>query len=241
MRLSKTSQVVGQHVAATNTTADPRMQRTGMSVTALVTTGGNNWYTGSTNSTSSPLPITLVFYQVSLEGNKVVSTWKTAREINNHHFTIEKTTDFKSFYEVGIIDGKGTSYSENSYSFVDENPITGKSYYRLKQTDFDGIHSYSNPVMMNYDAESDARLFVFPNPVEASQVLTVELRGLNTRSPVPISIYNHQGERVLEVNITEAQPDFFQHKIQLSDSFIKGQYIIKVGSEGALMQKVIVK
>ena len=35
------------------------------------------------------------------------------------------------------------------YSFSDNNPFEGKSYYRLKQIDYDGTFTYSNVVSLN--------------------------------------------------------------------------------------------
>ena len=47
---------------------------------------------------------------------------------------------------VGFVNGNGTTTETQSYSFMDENLVSGKYLYRLKQIDFDGSFEYSNEV-----------------------------------------------------------------------------------------------
>ena len=92
------------------------------------------------------LPIELVYFKASLLDKKVLIEWETASEINNDYFTIERSMDGISFNSFSIVDGAGNSNSTLNYSAIDNNPLNGISYYRLKQTDFDGKYSYSNIV-----------------------------------------------------------------------------------------------
>jgi hypothetical protein len=68
-----------------------------------------------------------------LNNNKVDITWSTATETNNKYFTIERSANGTDFVAIGTVNGAGTSSSVNNYSFVDINPLTGVSYYRLTQ------------------------------------------------------------------------------------------------------------
>ncbi len=51
--------------------------------------------------------------------------------------------------------GSGNTFSPITYVAYDENPLPGTSYYRLKQTDYDGSYDYSamvelyNPYISN--------------------------------------------------------------------------------------------
>lgn len=87
---------------------------------------------------TTPLPIELLSNEVTCSDNTVVFTWSTASETNNNFFTIEKSTDGINFISIGTVSGAGNSTSVLNYSFTDHNPYSGTSYYRLKQTDFDG-------------------------------------------------------------------------------------------------------
>ena len=74
--------------------------------------------------------------------------WITATELNNSGFDIERTSSLtssqQSWQKIGFVSGNGTSTEVHYYSFIDPNPFVGKSYYRLKQIDFDGSSEYSS-------------------------------------------------------------------------------------------------
>ena len=45
------------------------------------------------------------------------------------------------FEPVGTVAGAGNSNTALHYQLTDDEPLPGTSYYRLKQTDFDGQHT----------------------------------------------------------------------------------------------------
>jgi hypothetical protein len=106
-------------------------------------------------NTSSPLPVTLLFFKGENRGNKYSHlTWETALEINNSGFIIERSLDAINFNYIGWVDGHGNSTVLNSYYFDDFNIEPGKTYYyRLKQVDYDGIFEYSNLISINFSDE----------------------------------------------------------------------------------------
>ncbi|HSY76009.1 MAG TPA: hypothetical protein VK890_04085, partial [Bacteroidia bacterium] len=112
---------------------------------------------------ASPLPITLVSFDAQPNdlGN-VNCTWTTESQINNKVFTIERSADGNHFDSVTSVPGAGTTSQTLSYSAIDENPFNGTSYYRLKQTDYDGHYSFSDIVPVNISSKTGVS--VFPNP-----------------------------------------------------------------------------
>lgn len=97
---------------------------------------------------SNSIPVELTSFTAKIISGSIRLDWTTATELNNSGFEIEKriTKDETSepWEKIGFVNGQGTSTEIHNYSFVDENPETGKSYYRLKQIDFDGTYTYSN-------------------------------------------------------------------------------------------------
>lgn len=128
-------------------------------------------FTLASITTTNPLPIELVKFDAKPGANHVELRWTTASEINNDYFTIEKSLDGHHWEEVVEVDGAGNSTSVINYSDKDYAPYTGISYYRLKQTDFDGSYSYSNVVSVLFD---NGAVNVFPNPVQVGATLTIE-------------------------------------------------------------------
>lgn len=101
-------------------------------------------FTLASSTAENPLPIELLDFSAAVVRNEtaVLLEWETASEINNHFFTIERSTDGFNWFEIHEQLGAGNSNSLMRYEHLDENPFLGISYYRLKQTDFDGQFEY---------------------------------------------------------------------------------------------------
>lgn len=117
-------------------------------------------------SGSSPLPIELLSFNASLNQNKQADIiWKTANEVNNDYFTVERSRDKIQVEEIEKIDGAGTSNEMLNYKIIDKNPLKGISYYRLKQTDFNGQSTYTDFKAIELNEKTlDPQISVYPNP-----------------------------------------------------------------------------
>lgn len=119
------------------------------SVTVVLTNSEDFYDVWTLVDNSDPLPVEMIKFTAQCQGGKVVVNWTTASETNNDYFTVERSQDGTFFDEVAVVDGAGTSNQVNSYSVVDDAPYSGVSYYRIKQTDFDGNYEYSDMVATN--------------------------------------------------------------------------------------------
>ncbi len=142
---------------------------------------------------SVPLPIQLLHFNAYFHSNgSVVLDWQTASEIQNDYFTIERSMDGHSFEAVKNIDGAGTSSMVLNYSEIDKSPYLGLSYYRLKQTDFDGQFDYSEIRSVNsFSPTMRENLYIYPNIVTTKVTIEGEKSILEE-----ISIYDPQGQKV---------------------------------------------
>jgi hypothetical protein len=96
-----------------------------------------------------PLPIELMFFTAETSNKGVNLNWATATEINNDFFTIERSLNGNNWEVIDYLTGAGNANYMIEYSFTDANPYQGVSYYRLKQTDYDGKFEYFAPVAVN--------------------------------------------------------------------------------------------
>lgn len=120
---------------------------------------------------NSPLPIELIDFDAEPTPQREVRcTWTTATELNNDYFTVERSRDAIAFEPIGEVDGAGTSHAPRDYSFLDRDPFTGLSYYRLRQTDVDGSSSLSQVLPVWIEAHGPV-IAVFPNPNNGSFTL----------------------------------------------------------------------
>ncbi len=98
------------------------------------------------SGTGIVLPIELGSIDAVHTGRDVHVEWTTITEKNNDYFSVQRTLDGLEYSEVGIVLGAGTSTEPIDYYFIDDSPYAGKSYYRIKQVDYDGEFSYSELV-----------------------------------------------------------------------------------------------
>jgi hypothetical protein len=124
------------------------------------------YFTLASSTANNPLPISLISFTVAPDGNKAIINWQTASEKDNDYFTLERSTDGRNFEIITTVRGAGTVNEKREYSYTDETPLAGISYYQLKQTDFNGQFKYFGPkclVMEGYDNEFHVNS-ISPNP-----------------------------------------------------------------------------
>ncbi|MBI2269038.1 MAG: T9SS type A sorting domain-containing protein [Bacteroidetes bacterium] len=192
--------------------------------------------TGGTN----PLPIELLSFTAIKNVNKVDLNWTTATETNNDYFTVENSADGEKFEVIAHVDGAGNSVKAIKYSTVDLKPFNGISYYRLRQTDFDGKYTYSNIVSVDF-ASNETFFTIFPNPSvvgEAPQLrFTIdEVKG------VLVVVNDINGKEVFsKVTIVEKGDDRVL-AIDPTNTLPAGTYIISASSDNSIYrQKLIIK
>jgi len=113
------------------------------------------------------LPVELTNFSASHYESSVLLEWATASEKNNDFFEILRSANGLTYEIIGQIDGGGNSSQLLVYEFVDENPLLGTSYYKLRQTDFDGENEEFGPKVVNFvkeNIEGQCELLVYPNP-----------------------------------------------------------------------------
>lgn len=156
------------------------------------TVGTGYFFTvGSTDVSAAPLPIELTSFEVWEQNGNALISWETASETNNEWFDLERSADGISFHTIHKLRGAGNSSVRLSYQVVDRQPLPGMSFYRLRQTDFDGTFTYS-PVRKFALHSLLTSVSIFPNP--AAQQLIVS--GLLNAADTEISLYDMAGSRL---------------------------------------------
>ena len=97
----------------------------------------------------SVLPIELISFENRCHENVLMFLWSTATETNNNYFTIESSKDGENFEPIAIVKGAGNSNTAKNYIYAYDAFTHGDLYCRLKQTDYNGLYSYSNIILQN--------------------------------------------------------------------------------------------
>ena len=132
--------------------------------TQVMRNGMNGFSVYGAAQSLTPLPIELINFTGKNLGKRNLLEWTTATEINNDYFTLERSSDGANFENVAIVDGAGNSLSTINYSKYDETPFYGITYYRLKQTDYNGDYSYSHVISLENGLNDVELSNVHPNP-----------------------------------------------------------------------------
>ena len=110
-----------------------------------------------------------------IDNTYIQVSWATAQEINNNHFTIERSTDSQNWDSIGIVLGHGTTTVESDYTFNDNEVAPNINYYyRLKQVDDNGNFTYTEVVTAEIFGQATFNIKGFiPNPTTGSTSLII--------------------------------------------------------------------
>ncbi|NVO31294.1 cadherin-like domain-containing protein [Hymenobacter lapidiphilus] len=232
--LNGTAVIPGQVIMLSNAdqlTFDPSAGFVGTATFTYTATdnsgaGSSNTATFSIPVQDRPLPVTLVAFEAqAVRDTDARLTWRTATELNNSHFEVERSFDGRSFASVARVAGQGNSSSTTSYTRTDAGvaaKATGLVYYRLRQVDLDGTSSYSDVKTVRFSRI--ASISLAPNPTTATTEL--DLRQLPEGS-YQVQVLDAVGRVVLATTARGGSQPTLDLRTAPS-----GTYIVLVRGEG---------
>jgi hypothetical protein len=217
--------------------------RTGVISTASTTqTRQNSLYFKSFFSNNLALPIRLVYFDARLNEGKVKLSWSTASETNNSYFTVERSADGENFEPVSQQKGANNSTTTLYYAATDADPLDGISYYRLRQTDFDGRFTYSIVQSVKNDGLQKISDFeiksIAPNPF--TETFTVNFFAKSNET-VEVNMVNIAGQIIAQENFN-AKEGFNNYQFPDISQLSKGIYFVTITcGEQKITKKIIRK
>ena len=172
----------------------------------------------------NPLPIELTSFEATPTGPNVQLVWRTASEINNDYFTVEKSKDGINFEVLMKVEGAGNSNTPKIYDELDREPFGGLSYYRLKQTDFNGESTYSQIVPVQFGSDTEEGISVFPNPANEQTQAYFALHGMDGKE-VTIDIRDITG-RIIFLKKVNCTSDREMVSVEIDGKFSKGMFVV---------------
>jgi len=169
-------------------------------------TGNRIWAVAAIviNGSLGGLPIELTSLTASIGANgKPLIRWSTATEKNNDFFIVQRSRDGKNFHDIAQLAGAGDHVGLLHYFFEDPNPLSGQSYYRLKQTNYDGTYSFSPLVRVFMPTNSKKQGFrLLTNPLQAGMALNILLEGDGlTKEELNLFVVDSKGTLVFRAQI----------------------------------------
>ena len=225
--------IVGVHTNGTGNNAIPVIHRTGLTLHGQFGIG---------SGTANPLPIELIYFKAKLVENIVKLTWATASELNNDYFTIERSSDGIHFEEIIRQRGAGNNTYTIYYKNEDKNPLKGYNFYRLKQTDYDGLFIYSAIEtivnILNTDDVPDLEIIsISPNPFSNSFNVSFLTKKI---MEIDISFINSAGQ-VVNHNKIKSIDGFNSYEFSDYQYLNKGVYYLYLIYNGQKISRKIIK
>jgi len=178
------------------------------------------------------LPIQLSSFDISRQNGKPNITWASLSEQNNHYYSLERSSDNKTFTEIKRVSGfgPGTTDKKAEYFHTDQSPVPGINYYRLRQVDLDGTETIY-PVKSIFIAPE--KTMVFPTMFNSSISI------LFTDPPSPNDkwqLINTNGQLIKRGQFSDKN---VQQEIHFGD-LVSGVYSFLInGKEGKQVFKLI--
>jgi hypothetical protein len=154
-----------------------------------------------------------------MTNNQAQLTWQTATESNVAHYVIERSKNGSSYQKIGKVDAAGNSNTLQKYNFVDENPLTGNNYYRIRTNDNDGKFEYS-PIIKIKVVNKGTQ--IYPNITTPNS--TVQLVG-NYGENAQLRLINLQGRLIASLPIST------ENQVQMPASLSAGIYYLCIGED----------
>jgi len=193
---------------------------------ALSTTGAVSVYGLYAYVPEKILPVTLLDFKASRLKYAIELIWTTANEISFAGYELERSANGQNFYNIGSVPSTNT-LSINTYSWLDNNPLDGVSFYRLKMLDIDGVFTYS--AIVRIDMKAQKSISVYPNPITGDNIL-LQMYGQSKGEHI-INLYTIKGEKVMSSRIIHSGNDAVR-SIPLNKKFPIGFYCLEISDPG---------
>ncbi|CAN5366692.1 hypothetical protein BH11BAC3_BH11BAC3_38920 [soil metagenome] len=188
---------------------------------------------------SAPLPVSFSSIKGYKENSNIIVNWKVENELNIQHYEVECSSDGMNFKSKSLKTALGNNQSVINYNFIDENPVIGNNFYRIKSVGRDGSINYSRVIKVVY-IPGNPEIKVSPNPV-LNQTIKLQFSGLSS-GVYSFILTNVTGQVVFRKTIDYPGADV-SVEIELPASVKYGTYqaVIKKGNIFTTTLKVIIE
>jgi Secretion system C-terminal sorting domain len=183
------------------------------------------------------LPVELTHFDAKTTENQVKLTWETATETNNKSFQIERSLEAENWFLIAEMAGAGNSRDVLQYQFTDFAPLAGKSFYRLRQIDFDGFSSLS-PVRQ-IERKASEIVTIYPNPVQNGRFVVSTTT--ENEADLRVDLLDLMGRVVRVMDFTAQKGENYLEF--LTNDLPEGMYSVRLfnGTSEVTSQKISIK
>ncbi|QDH79393.1 hypothetical protein FKX85_10240 [Echinicola soli] len=133
------------------------------------------------------------------------------------------------WYETGEIPLSGDHTYGGVFDFVDEAPVSGINYYRIKMVPLDGKEEYSKVIRLDSEEAEQLAFTISPNPVVDTPVLRNHTA--MDFSHITVQVVNQNGEMVDSFTLDQLLSGEAK-KLQMGKTLKPGVYIYLIYAQG---------
>ena len=183
--------------------------------------------------TLGALPVELIGFNAAKRNKEVALDWSTASEQDNDFFAIERSNNGNDYYEIGQVEGKGTTLLTSRYIFMDKTPTSGDNYYRLRQVDFNAEFAYSPVRVVRMEQGTSYQVF----PTLVSNTLTVRASDISEED-LQLSIISTANGQLISIQTMIAGNT--QSEIN-TESLPQGSYMLQLTKRNEVQHFMFIK
>lgn len=145
----------------------------------------------------APLPVSFIGFTAIRQDNTVQLLWNVAGEKEVMQYEVERSSNGKDFVALGTVRATGG----DAYAWVDAQPLSGISFYRVRNIDIDGRYKYTGIVRVN--TSKDVVVRAYPQPAHAQVI--IEHKAFDSKGSLTLTSASGQVVLRLEVKAGDMQ------------------------------------
>ena len=167
-----------------------------------------------------PLPVDFNSIKVTDVNNTATVTWNVSNQRDIKYYQVQRSSNAKEYTTIATVD----AFSNSEYSYIDNKPLNGKSYYRIVATGYNAKESISSVVP--FVAQQDNRqLLLLNNPVMDNKI-QFQLKNFETGN-VSVKLYNTSLKEIADCSYFN-EGNLTTRSIKIPNNTPKGIYVIRV-------------
>lgn len=160
----------------------------------------NTWATNPSQNSFGQLnalllPVKLQSFTATNKTNTIALDWKVEQESNITTYEVERSINSTDFTRVATVVAQNFA----NYTVIDNNPINGTLYYRLKINEQNGIFNYSPIAKVKMNGKALTINAIYPSPAKEFVKLNINN---NVTTNATIDIVDFKGKTIVSQNAT---------------------------------------
>ena len=178
------------------------------------------------------LPVELMSFNAYCFENYRKIYWTTASENNNAFFTIEKSFDGVHFSILEIVPSNSEKNGITSYEITDEDLSIKTVYYRLSQTDLNGVVKTYDMISSNCNSKINS--LTIENVFDNTQEINLDINCIS-ETEHQIQLIDNTGRIVVEKKLNAIKG---MNNVKLSkEKLSTGLYILQISNDSQKVTK----